>query len=417
MNDQEIRQQKGVQLAAFCRIERKGSVWMVPAQSKAGKYVVSPDKENPVCSCPDFEKRGQRCKHIFAVEIVEKREQNETGDMVCTSTVTVTEKISKPTYRQDWPNYNAAQMNEKEHFQELLHDLCDGIEEPTRGKGRPPLPLGDSVFAAVFKIYSTVSCRRFTCDLNDAKEKGFVKVAPHYNSIFRCLESEELTPILEAMITESSLPLKAVECDFAVDSSGFSTSRFIRWYDAKYRSIKEEHDWVKAHIAVGVKTNVITAVRILDRDAADSPQFPPLIKDTAKNFTVKEASADKAYGSLENVEAVDEAGGTPFIAFRQNATGAKGGKDGLWAKMFHYFSFRRDDFLQHYHKRSNVESTFSMVKAKFRDHVRSKTDTAMKNEVLCKFLAHNICCLISAMYELNIEPEFWTKKTAEQVSA
>ena len=77
--------------------------------------------------------------------------------------------------------------------------------------------------------------------------------------------------------------------------------------------------------------------------------------------------------------------------------------------MFHYFSFRRDDFLQHYHKRNNVESTFSMVKAKFRDHVRSKTDTAMKNEILCKFLAHNICCLISAMYELNIEPEFWTK--------
>jgi transposase len=208
------------------------------------------------------------------------------------------------------------------------------------------------------------------------------------------------------------LPLKTVESEFAVDSSGFSTSRFIRWYDAKYRLIKEEHDWVKAHIAVGVKTNVITAVRILDRDAADSPQFPPLIKDTAKNFTVKEASADKAYGSLENVEAVDAAGGTPFIAFRLNATGAKGGKDGLWARMFHYFSYRRNDFLQHYHKRSNVESTFSMVKAKFRDHVRSKTDTAMKNEVLCKFLAHNICCLISAMYELNIEPEFWTEEKA-----
>ena len=55
--------------------------------------------------------------------------------------------------------------------------------------------------------------------------------------------------------------------------------------------------------------------------------------------------------------------------------------------------------------------------AKFGDYVRSKTDTAMKNEVLAKFVAHNICCLISAMYELNIEPEFWTNKTAEKVSA
>jgi len=39
--------------------------------------------------------------------------------------------------------------------------------------------------------------------------------------------------------------------------------------------------------------------------------------------------------------------------------------------MFHYFQFRCDEFLAHYHKRSNVESTFSMIKAKFGDHLRS----------------------------------------------
>jgi hypothetical protein len=27
-------------------------------------------------------------------------------------------------------------------------------------------------------------------------------------------------------------------------------------------------------------------------------------------------------------------------------------------------------------------------------------------EALCKILCHNICCLISAMYELGINPEF-----------
>jgi hypothetical protein len=75
--------------------------------------------------------------------------------------------------------------------------------------------------------------------------------------------------------------------------------------------------------------------------------------------------------------------------------------------MYHYYSFRRDEFLTHYHKRSNVESTFSMIKAKFRDYVRSKTDVAMTNEVLCKILCHNICCVIQSMYELGIEPTFW----------
>ena len=48
-----------------------------------------------------------------------------------------------------------------------------------------------------------------------------------------------------------------------------------------------------------------------------------------------------------------------------------------------------------------------MVKAKFGDHVRSKTPVAMKNETLCKFVCQNVCCLISAIYELGIAPPGW----------
>jgi transposase len=75
--------------------------------------------------------------------------------------------------------------------------------------------------------------------------------------------------------------------------------------------------------------------------------------------------------------------------------------------MYHYYEFNHKWFMQQYHKRSNVESTFSMIKAKFGDGLRSKTKTAQVNEALCKVLAHNICCLIQSMYELNIKPEFW----------
>jgi len=74
--------------------------------------------------------------------------------------------------------------------------------------------------------------------------------------------------------------------------------------------------------------------------------------------------------------------------------------------MFHYFSYRRDEFLAHYHKRSNVETTVMMIKTKFGDGVRSRTDVSMRNEVLCKVLCHNICVVIQSMFELGIEPEF-----------
>jgi len=62
--------------------------------------------------------------------------------------------------------------------------------------------------------------------------------------------------------------------------------------------------------------------------------------------------------------------------------------------------------LAHYHQRSNVETTVMMIKTKFGDAVRSKSDVAAKNEVLAKVLCHNICCLISAIYELGIDPVF-----------
>jgi len=47
-----------------------------------------------------------------------------------------------------------------------------------------------------------------------------------------------------------------------------------------------------------------------------------------------------------------------------------------------------------------------MMKRKFGDSVRSKSDTAMVNEVLCKVLCHNLCVLIAEWYELGIEPDF-----------
>ena len=56
-----------------------------------------------------------------------------------------------------------------------------------------------------------------------------------------------------------------------------------------------------------------------------------------------------------------------------------------------------------------MESTFSMMKAKFGDSIRSKTDVAMVNESLCKILCHNICCLIQSTHELGIEAKFWNE--------
>jgi len=46
--------------------------------------------------------------------------------------------------------------------------------------------------------------------------------------------------------------------------------------------------------------------------------------------------------------------------------------------------------------------------------VRSKSDPAMVNEVLCKFLCHNICVVHQSHVELGIEPVFWGDAPKEE---
>jgi transposase len=414
----EARRQRGLAIAALCKITEKQGRWVVPSQSGKGAYYVTlepPDPKIPMCTCPDHEATGKPCKHVYAVQYVIDRESHPDGTETVTETLTVTRKTTakRETYRQNWTAYNAAQVNEKTKFQTLLADLCRGIVEPPRKptRGMQPMRLADMTFASVFKVYSTVSGRRFSCDLADAHAKGFLARLPHYNTVFTYLENPALTPILRALIVRAAMPLRAVEVDFAVDSSGFTSCRFIKWFDHKYGKPMQEHDWVKVSLMTGVKTNIVTAVEVDQRYAGDSPQFIPLLNTTAKTFAIREVSADCAYSSYDNMDAVAAQGGTPFIAYKSNANPVSDG--GMYEKMFHYYSLRRDEFLSHYHKRSNVESTNSMIKAKFGDSLRSKTDAAMVNEALAKVLCHNVCVLIQSHYELGINPMFWGEEVTE----
>jgi len=82
------REQRGMRIAATCKLTKKGQVWLVPSQSGHGRYTVSPDPESPHCSCPDHETRGLKCKHLFAVEFAMKREERDDGSTTVTQTVT-----------------------------------------------------------------------------------------------------------------------------------------------------------------------------------------------------------------------------------------------------------------------------------------------------------------------------------------
>ena len=407
MTDKQItdREIKALQIAAKHKLTRKGNVWLVPSQAGHGEYQVRADPQAPRCTCPDYEYRNARCKHIVAVEYVLMREQKPDGSTVVTETV----KVTRKTYSQNWGAYNAAQTQEKSQVQALLYELCKSLPEPEQRTGRPRLSLSDIIFSSCYKVYSTVSGRRFSTDLREAKARGYLSRLPHYNSVFRYLESEALTPYLYELIALSAAPLKAVETDFAVDSSGFSTGQFMRWLDVKYGQMEDRRQWLKLHLMCGTKTNIVTSVEVSDGYSHDYHHFKPLVDHTARQgFTLKEISADKGYLGADNMLTTLRHGAIPYIPFKTNSVAQSGyePKSQLWTRMFHFYMLNRAEFLQHYHKRSNVETTFHMIKAKFGQRLRSKSLTAQINEALCKVLCHNLCVVIQSMHELNITPEF-----------
>lgn len=395
----QIRKERGYEIAREDDIINQNGVWLVPSQSGNKTYKVILRIDKSTCTCPDFVERGIKCKHIFAVEIVTMRQINSDG------TVTVTQ-TRRMTYLQDWPNYTKAQVEEGRLFRTLLKDLVENVPEKPYTFGRPHMPMKTAIFCSIDKVYSMQSSRRVHSRYKEAASKEQIEKAPNYNLVNKTLESMEVTPILTNLLHITAMPLNGIETKFSPDSTGFRTSRFSDYCEKKHNT-KKQHKWIKCHAMTGNATNIITDAIIMDENSPDCPQLIPMLNSTIEaGFNVNELSADKGYSSMDNYNAVHATGGTAYIPFKSNtsATITSGSRGKLWRRAFHYFQLHQDEFLEHYHNRSNVETTFFAVKAKFDDSVKNKTFLPQTNELLCKLIAYNITVLINAMYELKIQP-------------
>lgn len=310
------------------------------------------------------------------------------------------------TYSQVWTAYNQAQTQEKILFLELLYELTSQVPQKKReGAGRPSANLGEMIFSCCLKEYLDFSSRRSESDIQLAQQLGYLNHAPHFNIVIKYLNKPEMKKILMKLIEISALPLKEVERDFAVDASGFSTAMYGQWL--KKRLVFSEHRiFKKAHVMGGVKTNVITHIEVTDGYVSDRDMFEKLVVSTSHNFEMREVSGDKGYSSQKNLYMVQQHGAIPFIPFQGNIKRTKENKLPIWNIMFRFFRDHKEEFMKHYHKRSNIESVFSMMKRKFGSYVRSRNSVAQENEVLCKALCHNLCVLIQESFELGIKVDF-----------
>jgi len=300
-------------------------------------------------------------------------------------------KLSQPF---SWADYNKSQTSEKRLFIKLLNELTNTLTPRQKQK----------IFCMGMKSYINISSRRLISDLAIAKQANLIMHVPHFNTVLNYFNDIKLRPILKHLIELSALPLAQLERRFAVDSTGISTHQYETWNSVRSKFHKHKK-YKKVHCFYGVLSNVVVSCRVTDGTAADSPRFKELLENAARNWTLEEVTADLAYSSRDNLQAVSQLGAIPYIPFKINATPRAGGAS-IWNTMYKYFKNHSEEFLKHYHKRSNAETGFYMIKTKFGEFVRCKNDIAQENEIYTKILCHNICCLIQEMFLSKVEVNF-----------
>ncbi|MFH1590904.1 MAG: transposase [archaeon] len=312
-------------------------------------------------------------------------------------------------YSQDWSAYNAAKTSEDGLFKRLLAELLFlAVEEPIQGRGRPKVLVRNRILSMCLKVYYRSDLRKAVSILKEL-QGSYIGRAPSFKSLDNFFNDEDLSKLLDRLILITALPLASMERTGAIDATGFSTSRIENWNAHKWspRKGQRHRTWRKAHAVVGTKTNVVLAVDVTEKNVSDISMVKTVVGDKTKYFDMENFVADKAYLSREVLGFLHRLGLNPYIPFKVNSRSHSHGEP-MWNRLYRFFTDHQEEFMRKYHKRSNVETTFHMVKQRFGDHCLTKNFTANVNEIKTKFLCHNLCVLIQESFENNIWIDFST---------
>jgi len=313
----DFRSQRGLALAQMKRDAIKpivGTKWLVPSATSTGGYVV--DTQEGTCSCPDWIKLGghgqpHRCKHIWAAILI-VRLPDGIGVIV----------EERQEYDRDWRAINWARTAIPRLGPGLIVELVDGLglEPPVGGKrGAPRVPESDILKVALLRTFEEKTAGEAEVAAENYQTLGVqIGRVPSYNTLLREFARPSLMPHYHRLLAGSSLACIGLEKTFAVDGTGFGTSRFDchrthkhgtkaqrQAEEQRYAEMKR-HRWLEAKLVFGVDTLIIPAAQITEPHVSEGPLMQELLRRTIANGgRVTTWCGDAAYLSWYNIEAVE----------------------------------------------------------------------------------------------------------------
>lgn len=360
------------------------------------------DKWNPYDLYPDLSKVSD---HIYKRAVPPLKGGLFNRDKDIQEELSSFTPVEPKKYTQDWKIYYQACRTEKLMFLRIIKDAVDYlVRENKYSYGRPAAFFSDIIKSICIKSYHNLSTWRLESELKLCKSMGVIDNVYKKSCISNYMNSKDVSKVLHELYKTIAEPIAPIETQYAADATGISNAyKAKKWIDV--RLDKQEHkQYNKLHVLSGTITNVVVAAKVTEGIRHDSPIFKDLMQDIGR-FNVKEVSADAGYLSRKNCDIIEDAGAVPYILPKKNVTSHSRGSD-AWRRMIYLWKQHQMLFASHYHRRSNVESTFGMIKRKWGDFCRCKLPVTQENEILSRIICHNAAVLSEAMLSNDLEPVF-----------
>jgi hypothetical protein len=177
----------------------------------------------------------------------------------------------------------------------------------------------------------------------------------------------------------------------AMDSSGLETGRKGAWVTIRFNKPLRKRDFKKIHIFVDLETKKIINCVLTKGTASDSKQVRALLNGY-EWFKVEVILGDGGYDTRDDFNAISDAGATPGIKVRKNASARSRGcpsrRKAVIAQQSDNDKWR--DSIQ-YRMRCVVESIFSGTERRFGDLLSSVKEEFRKVEAWLRTILWNMC--------------------------
>jgi transposase len=178
--------------------------------------------------------------------------------------------------------------------------------------------------------------------------------------------------------------------NIAVDSTGFGTKSYHRWFNIRNTQNNVKKAFLKLHATVDTVKKAVLSATVTRGHAHDSPQLKKLLRPIKD---IGDATADSGYLSRRNCELIAKKHGTPYIMPKKNTT-ARAYTSKVWREMILKFKHYPVEWLKHYHKRSISESVFSTIKRKLGAYLTSVKLSLQKKELFIKVIVYDLMLLV-----------------------